>query len=121
MSDEKTSLCIRCPKGCRLTLLRGEDIKIKGHRCKIGEEYGKKEAIEPERVVPTTVRILGAKWPRLPVRTEKGVPLDKIEEVIDELRDLEINAPVKKGDIIVKNVADTSVDIISERDMEVKR
>ncbi len=119
MSDDvKEVLCVRCPKGCRLKLLLGEEVAVKGHECRLGEEYGKKEATDPERVVPSTVKIMDARWPRLPVRSERAVPLVKVEEVIEELRGLEVEAPVKKGDVIVENVAETSVDMIAERDME---
>jgi len=120
MSYRKEVLCIRCPKGCRLRLKIGDEVIVEGQECKLGVEYGRKEASSPERVVPSTVKITGARFPRLPVRSEKGVPMNKIEEIIDELRGIEVKAPVKKGAVIVENVADTSVDIIAERDMEVK-
>lgn len=119
MSDEdREVLCVRCPKGCRLKLFIDENIVVKGQECKLGVDYGKKEARHPEREVPTTVKIKNARWPRLPVRSKKSVPLAKIDEVMEELRGLKVEAPVKKGEIIVQNVADTSVDIIAERDME---
>ncbi len=119
MSDEdREVLCVRCPKGCRLKLFIDENIVVKGQECKLGGDYGKKEARHPEREVPTTVKIKNARWPRLPVRRKKSVPLAKIDEVMEELRGLKVEAPVKKGEVIVQNVADTSVDIIAERDME---
>ncbi len=120
MSDRKEVLCIRCPKGCRLKLKIGDKVVVEGQECKLGEEYGRKEASSPQRVVPSTVKIIGARYPRLPVRSEKGVPMNKVEEVIDELKGVEVIAPMKKGAVIVENVADTSVDIIAERGMEVQ-
>lgn len=120
MSDEEREvLCTRCPKGCRLKLKIEEDeVVVKGYECKLGEEYGKQEAENPQRIVPTTVKINNARWPRLPVRTDGSVPLDRIEDIIDEIRGVSVDAPVKKNDVIVKNVADTLVSIIAERDME---
>ena len=120
MSDEEREvLCTRCPKGCRLKLMIEEDeVVVKGYECKLGQEYGKQEAENPQRVVPTTVKINKARWPRLPVRTGDSVPLDRIEDIIDDVKGISVEAPVKKGDVIVKDVAGTSVSIIAVRDME---
>ena len=118
-SDRKEVLCTRCPKGCRLKLkVEDDEVVVKGYECKIGEEYAKQEARDPKRVVPTTVKINDARWPRLPVRTDDSVPLDMIDDIIDEIRDVSVDAPVKKNDEIIKDVAGTSVSIIAERDME---
>jgi len=116
--DEREVLCIRCPKGCRLKLKIGEKVTVEGHECKLGEEYGKQEAEDPRRVVPTTVKIEKARWPRLPVRTEESVPLDMIDEVIEQVKGIVLEAPVKKNEVIIEDVAGTSVSIISERDMD---
>ncbi len=121
MSDEvekRETLCIRCPKGCKLVLKIGEEIIVEGNQCKIGEDYGKQEGREPKRIVPTTVKIKDAKWPRLPVRTEESISLDKIKDIMESVEGVVVVAPVEKGEIIKKDVAGTSVPIIAERDME---
>ena len=120
MSDEEREvLCTRCPKGCRLNLrIEDDDIIVRGYECRLGEEYGKQEAENPKRVVPTTVKIRDARWPRLPVRTDDSIPIDKIDDVMEEVTGLVLDAPVKKGEIIIEDVAGTSVSIIAERDME---
>ncbi len=121
MSDElekRETLCIRCPKGCRLALKIDEEVIVKGNQCKIGEDYGKQEGREPKRIVPTTVKIKDAKWPRIPVRTEESISLDKVKEVIEAVEGVVVEAPIEKGEIVINDVADTSVNIIAERDME---
>ena len=119
MSQVTEILCIRCPKGCKLRIeIRKDSIKITGNACPVGEIYGKEEIRNPKRVVTSTVRILNAKYPRLPVRTSKPVPKDKIRDIIKALTGIVIEAPVRKGQIIIKNVANTGADIIAERDME---
>ncbi len=121
MSDKietRKVLCIRCPKGCSLDLEIGDEIVVKGNECKVGEDYGKQEGREPRRVVPTTVRIKDARWPRLPIRTEESIPLDNIEDVMEAVRGVVVKAPIGKGDVIINDVADTSVSMIAERDME---
>ena len=118
-NEEREVLCTRCPKGCRLQLnIEEDEVIVKGYECKLGEGYGKQEAENPQRVVPTTVKINNARWPRLPVRTDDSIPLDKIDDVMEEVKGFVLDAPVKKGEVIIENVADTSISIISERDME---
>ena len=119
MSHKTEILCIRCPRGCKLTIEIDKDsIRVTGNACPVGEIYGKEEIRDPKRIVTTTVRILGAKYPRLPVRTSEPVPKEKIEEVIKALTGVVVEAPVKRGQIIMKNVANTGVDVIAERDLE---
>jgi len=116
--EERETLCIRCPKGCRLALKIDEEVIVEGNQCKIGEDYGKQEGREPKRIVPTTVKIKDAKWPRLPVRTEESISLDKIKDVMGSVEGVVVEAPIEKGEIIIKDVGGTSVPIIAERDME---
>ncbi|HDH43865.1 MAG TPA: DUF1667 domain-containing protein, partial [Thermococcus sp.] len=45
-------------------------------------------------------------------------PKEKIKDVIDALKEVVVEAPVKMGQVILKNVGNTGVDVIAERDME---
>ncbi len=119
MSEVYEFLCIRCPKGCRLrVVVEGESITVTGYECLEGKKYGEEEVRNPKRMVTSTVRILKAKYPRLPVRTAEPVPKDRILDVIAALRGVVVRAPVRRGQVIVENVAGTGVDVIAERDME---
>lgn len=121
MSKEKTSnlLCIRCPKGCYLIIKIIENkILIEGNECRIGEEYAIEEIKNPMRIVSSSIRIYNSIYPRLPVRTSKVILKNKIKEVINSIKGVTVNAPVKKNQIIVKNIAGTGADIIAERSME---
>ncbi len=119
MSEVYEFLCIRCPKGCRLrVVVDGDYIAVTGYECLEGKKYGEEEVRNPKRMVTSTVRILGAKYPRLPVRTAEPVPKDRILDVIAALRGVVVRAPVRRGQVIVENVAGTGVDVIAERDME---
>ena len=68
-------------------------------------EYTKEEVTNPKRTVSSTVRIIGGRYPRLPVRTSEPVPKEKIKEVINQLKGLTVKAPVRRGDVILRNVA----------------
>ena len=113
-------ICIKCPRGCYMNYKVFSDgsMEVTGNLCPLGKKYAEEEIRNPMRVIFTTVRIIGARWPRLPVRTEKPIPKSKIFEVINELKDIVVEAPVKKGQIILENVAGTGVNVISERSME---
>ncbi len=118
-NDTKKILCIRCPKGCELKVTeKNGEIEVSGNECRLGREYAREEMLNPQRIVTSTVRIHNASYPRLPVRTNKTVPKDKIDMVIEKLQNLSVEAPVEYHDVILKNVLDTKVDVISERDME---
>jgi len=117
--DAREFLCIRCPKGCRLKVVRkGDEIKVEGNECPLGEKYGREELLNPRRIVTSTVKIKNAMYPRLPVRTAEPVPKDKIMDVIKALKGVVIEAPVKRGQVVLDDVANTGVPVIAERDME---
>jgi len=112
-------VCIRCPKGCMLRIsLEAGEVKVYGNECPLGEAFGKAEAENPHRIVSSTVKVRGACISRLPVRTEKPVPKAKIREVIKSLRGIVVEAPVRRGQVIVDNVAGTGVNVIAERSLE---
>lgn len=113
--------CISCPLGCALRVElneNGEVISVSGNTCKRGEEYGRREVTTPVRAVTSTVKVSGGAAPVVPVRTNGNIPKEKIFDCMDEIRSASVNAPVKIGDVIIKNVADTGIDIIATKDVE---
>jgi len=114
-------LCIGCPLGCRLEV--DEDleehaiVEVRGFSCRRGKEYAIQEHTAPQRMVTTTVAIDNARWPRLPVRTSKPVPKEKVLDICRTLRTVRVCAPVASGDIIVRNILNTGADVIATRDM----
>ncbi|MBF0546112.1 MAG: DUF1667 domain-containing protein [Candidatus Riflebacteria bacterium] len=114
-------VCISCPMGCRLTLVKDEKspqgYKIDGNTCKRGVEYAIKEVTDPTRMVTSTVKITGALLPRLPVRTDKPIPKAKIMECMKIINSLEVNSPVKMGKILVKDLFGTGSNIIATRSL----
>ena len=69
------------------------------------------------RTVCSCVKLEDSNIAMLPVRTNGDVPKAKIAEVMSEIHKKIIKAPVKTGDVIISNVAGTSVDVIATRDM----
>ena len=51
MKETRYLTCIVCPVGCRLTVEMedGKVLKVSGNECKRGEEYARKECVNPVR------------------------------------------------------------------------
>jgi len=115
--DKRELVCIGCPKGCALTADISDlnNVKITGNSCKIGETYGIKECTNPTRILTSTVEVIGKEELLVSVKTEKGVPKDKIEECIKALKGIKVKAPISIGDIILENVANTGVNFIATK------
>lgn len=114
---KKEIICINCPMGCSLEVTYDADkiISVKGNECARGKEYAQKEIFHPERVVTTTVRIKGARIPILPVKTEKSVPKEIGCKIVQAASKITVTAPVSRGDIIVKDISGTGVNLVATR------
>lgn len=120
--EKRTLTCIGCPLGCAVTveLDNGEIIRVTGNTCKRGDDYARKEVTHPMRVVTSTVCVTGGELPVVSVKTEHDIPKEKIMDIMENLADISVPAPVRIGDIILENVAQTGVNIIATKDVNVK-
>ncbi|WP_130808210.1 DUF1667 domain-containing protein [Senegalia massiliensis] len=120
--DNKRITCIVCPIGCSLLIEKDEErqegYRVSGNKCKRGESYAIKEMKNPTRIITSTVKIKGGLLERLPVKTKDAIPKDKIFEIMDFINQVTVTAPINVGDIIIKNIGDTGVDLVSTRDMK---
>lgn len=55
--------------------------------------------------------------PVLPVRVSSDIPKDKIFDVMKEINGVTVTSAVKRGDVIIKNVCDTGVDVIASSNL----
>ncbi len=121
MQEKIKILCVTCPKGCTLEVTRdGETVVDIKPGCKRGHEYAKRELVDPRRMVATTVKVKRGVHPLLPVYTSAPFPKGKIMELMNTLRKMEVDAPVKMGAVVAENVLESGVDILASRDMPVK-
>ena len=118
--------CIGCPLGCTLTVTLKSDgdnmlevLSVTGNTCEKGDIYARKEITNPTRIVTSTVRVLGGNVSMANVKTESDIPKEKIFDCVKALRNVVITAPVRVGDVIVENVADTGVNVIAARNVMV--
>ena len=109
--EEKNLICIGCPMGCPLTVKmeNGEVVSVTGNTCKRGDIYARKEVTNPTRIVTSTVRITGG---------SEAIPKGKIFDCVKALKNVEVAAPVHIGDVLVKDVAGTGVDVIATKNVE---
>jgi len=109
--------CILCPLSCNLTVKekQGQIEEVTGYSCNLGKEYAPQELLHPVRVVTTTVKLAGAALPRLPVKTSRPIPKEKIFDFMQEIKPLIVNSPVKCGQVIKKNVAGLDADLVASR------
>ncbi len=115
--QKKELVCINCPMGCRLTvtLNDGRVAEVSGNTCKRGEVYARDECVAPKRVVTTLARAQGSDEP-LPCRTASAIPKELIFRCVEEIKRAEVKTPVRIGDVIVKNVCGSGVDVIATDD-----
>ena len=118
--EKKELVCICCPLGCNLTaeIKENGEIQISGNTCNRGADYGKKEMTNPIRIVTTTVRVKGGVLPALSVKTQDGVPKNKVLECIQNLQKVEVEAPVHIGDLVMADIAGTGVDVIATKEVQ---
>jgi len=111
-------ICVACPKGCRLEVRREQgEILVSNADCKRGIDYAIGEINDPRRMVASTVRVNNCLHPLVPVYTESPFPKGMIKDLLHEIRGVQIDAPVKIGQVIIKNALNTGINIIASRDL----
>ncbi len=117
--SRKNIICIGCPKGCRITVDYNQEItNISGYECQKGKEYAKKEFKNPTRILPTTVKVINGELPLVSVKTEKGIPKDLLLPTMVEIAKIEVEAPIRIGQVIKSNIMNTKVDLIATRNIK---
>jgi len=110
-------VCVVCPVGCEIDVVHdgSKIISVEGNKCEKSEEFVRQELIEPMRILTTTVRIEGSRWPVIPVRTGKSVPKRLFPRIMKQLRRVELQAPVNMLDVVVRDVLRTGANIMATR------
>lgn len=113
---KKEMTCINCPIGCHLFI---EDGVITGNLCKRGYDYAMQELTNPKRIVTSTVSTSSNKQKRLSVKTSQPISKSLVFKVIECLREIVIDKDVIVGDIIIKNIFETGVDVVSTNELKI--
>jgi len=114
---ERNITCIVCPIGCKILIKTdGTQFEIvEGNKCKRGIEYARSEALDPRRMLTTSVLVNDGEWPLASVKSSKPIPKEKLFSVLKEIGGTAVKAPVKSGQIIIKNTANTGTDIVATK------
>ncbi|MCL2323785.1 MAG: DUF1667 domain-containing protein [Oscillospiraceae bacterium] len=112
----KSFICIGCPVGCQLSVeTLNDEIKVYGNDCNVGKNYAIREISNPVRVFTTSVKSKDGRL--ISVKSKEEIPKSKIMECAKELKNITVEIPIKIGDVVLKNVADTGIDIVATREV----
>ncbi len=117
--ETKSLVCVNCPMGCLIQVeLEGQQVlSVQGNTCPKGEAYARQECIDPRRILTSTIRIDHAPLRVLPVITAAEIPLGKVFEAMEQIRTLQVQAPVVCGQVLCEDVAHTGVALLASRSM----
>jgi len=113
--------CLGCPIGCALELRHEGDaiVEVRGNRCERGVKYARQEFNDPRRGLSTTVRIVGARWARLPVKVTQPIPKHRVLEAARLIHQLQVDAPVRIGTVLIADLfGEAGVNVVTTRTME---
>ncbi len=118
--------CTTCPSECLLTVEAERDAKgavvevrsVTGNSCPRGDKFAHQELTCPMRVLTTTVAVSGGDEALLPVRTAEAIPLKLHPQAMDLIRSLVVDAPIRMGDVVLKDLLNTDIDLIASMDID---
>jgi CxxC motif-containing protein len=122
MIEHQKLICVNCPMGCTLDVtIDGKTVvEVSGNTCKLGTEYAQAEISDPRRMVASTVKVRGGSHPLVPVYTAAPIPKPQIFDLLAQLREVELSAPVEVGQIVLRDVLGTGVNVLASRDLPVE-
>lgn len=118
-------VCVVCPTGCAIDAeyVRGMEgappklLMADGFTCQRGEKWIHQEIEKPMRTISLSVLVTHGDYLCASVRTQTPIPLDKIPQVADAMRNVVLEAPVHIGQVILANPAGTETNIIATREV----
>ncbi len=93
-------------------------LEVLGNNCRRGVSYAEAELRDPRRMVASTVRVRNGVRPVLPVTLSAPIQKPLIRQLLHEISSLSVEAPIKMGDVIIKNVLNSGVDVVASRDLK---
>ena len=116
--ETKQIICTCCPMGCHMdvTLENGKVESVVGNTCKRGYNYAIDECTDPRRTLTSSVRLKDGRM--LSVKTAAAIPFGKMFEAMEALSKVTPKAPVKIGDVIVKDLCGTGIAVVATRNAE---
>ena len=115
-------ICVVCPNGCAIDAefvkgLPPRLVSASGAECKRGKAWIEQEIEQPMRAIASNVPVVGGDCINASVRTNRPIPLDKIQDVMAAIRSQTLVAPVSIGHVVIANPAGADTDIIVTRNV----
>lgn len=113
----KEYTCIICPNGCEIEaeLEETKVLSIEGAKCPRGREYVEQELIDPQRNIATSVLVVNGDSPLVSVRLTHTIPKNKIIDVMNEIKKVQLTAPVDIKQVVINNVLGLQSDVIATK------
>ena len=112
---KREMVCVSCPMGCAITVElddNNEVISVTGNTCPRGDKYARQECTHPERMLTSTVKVEGGRLPVVPVTSASPIPKEMLFDAMKEVNKVTLKAPVTFGDVAVKDILGTGIDIV---------
>ena len=112
---KREMVCVSCPMGCAITVElddNNEVIYVTGNTCPRGDKYARQECTHPERMLTSTVKVEGGRLPVVPVKSASPIPKEMLFDAMKEVNKVTLKAPVTFGDVAVKDILGTGIDIV---------
>lgn len=119
---QKNLTCIICPLSCPLEVSYTEETSlhvtdVKGNTCPRGEQYAKKELLNPTRTLTTTIAVQGGECSLVSVKTEHEIPKDMLFASMEVIRRAVVCAPVTRGDVLIRDLLGTGIGVVACADV----
>ena len=120
---KKELTCVVCPNGCQFEaeITEEKEVRIRdvdGSVCEKGEKWAEQELINPVRTIASSIAVEGGDLPLVSVRTDAAIPLGSIFDVMGQIKAARVKAPVHVGDILIREPAGTSCNIVATRNVQ---
>lgn len=112
---KREMVCVSCPMGCAITVElddNNEVVSVTGNTCPRGDKYARQECTHPERMLTSTVKVEGGRLPVVPVKSASPIPKEMLFDAMKEVNKVTLKAPVTFGDVAVKDILGTGIDIV---------
>ena len=112
-------ICIICPNGCQIKVeYEGRIIKdISGDECPKGKDYITNEITNPLRVFTGSVLVESGDFSLVSVKTSSPIPKKYLKKVGEITRRIKVEAPVKIGQVVAKNLLNEKIDLVATREI----
>lgn len=117
---KSTVICTVCPVSCPVDVeWTHEDgvLRMEHQRCKLAREFVQGELFDPRRTVTSSIEVDGGDMPLVSVKSDRAIPKDLVLTAMDAISGLRVQAPVRRGDVLLEDIAGVGAQLLATRDV----